>query len=248
MKILFIFFSFLPFFSEAGYFKKTNKAMHSIKKKIVLLDDNKLLLVEIDSFLGVNSIDEKFCPRFERCPRTGWISESDVFSSLSTDSNYDLHKAIENNQQELTKFIIRFHNPNVNSTIADKTPLQRAIQNLNPALIKILLTQSNIIINHDNLLCVKERFDCLTREYRELKLGQYPQLEIDGHGNDGFLDFFQSIKSRVISGIGNSKKIGKMLINHLGLYTDQSRISKQGIIGLYGLPPELAVYIATFIH
>lgn len=39
-----------------------------------------------------------------------------------------------------------------------------------------------------------------------------------------------------------------MLIKHLGLYAGQSIISKQGIIGVHNLLPELASYIAAFIN
>lgn len=43
-------------------------------------------------------------------------------------------------------------------------------------------------------------------------------------------------------------KIGRMLINHLGLYSAQSVISRNGINWIHNLPPELTHTIAAFIN
>lgn len=42
------------------------------------------------------------------------------------------------------------------------------------------------------------------------------------------------------------KKIGRLLINHLGSFTGKSGISKKGITGIHGIPPEIARYIGSF--
>jgi len=117
--------------------------------------------------------------------------------------------------QDTVKKLLNEVNVNSRGNFLNNTPLQEAIINIRPEIVKILLSHPGIIIDKSDLELAKKKF-----------------LELDK--NKG-----SEIEKKEI------RQIGRMLINHLGLYTGQSRISKEGIT-VQDFPPELAKYIASF--
>lgn len=107
-------------------------------------------------------------------------------------------------------------------------PLNEAIFNVRPEIVRILLSHPGIIVDKSNLILAEEKFLDIKKLIEDAiaqnKINNAKKYEIE--------------KDKI-------RQIGRMLINHLGLYTGQSRISKEGVIGVHGLPAELVTYIAS---
>lgn len=118
---------------------------------------------------------------------------------------------------------------NVNGKgVFGSTPLYEAIFNIRPEVVKILLSHPGLIVDKSDLDLAKEKF----LEIKKL---------IENNFSQG-----KHVSVEILANKEKIRQIGRMLVNYLGLYTGQSRISKEGVIGGRGLPTELVTYIASF--
>jgi ankyrin repeat protein len=129
-------------------------------------------------------------------------------------------RAARSGSAKMVRLLLKWGAPvNSKQNVLSRTPLHIAIQCAELEIVRILLSQPAITVNNSHLDLAKWTSKILEKQV------------------------FMKKESTATMG-----KIGCMLILHLGLTSQQFRISKNGIIGAYGCPPEIAAYIATFLH
>jgi hypothetical protein len=206
------------------------------KKKIVLFDEknnNELLLIDIKSLLEENPFitdnDRIYLysvinnPQYEFCPETGNFHRIGALPPISSNSNYDLHKAVENGQFELAKFILKFCNPDVNSTIGDKTALIRAIDKPNPKIVGLLLAYNGTVVDENHLKFAKEKLNDFHQQciwLREMRLFFIPLNFPYSMDPEEWI----MINKNYLENIQKAQEVRTMLNNHLGLCKEQLSI------------------------
>lgn len=197
------------------------QAKKNLKKSIKTLD-----LTKISEALSNQKIGEA---------DKSWVLQKALIMGKN-DTNLNEHD-FNVERLKVVRFLID-NGANVNWA-SDKTPLYLAILYHNPEIVKILLTTPGIRVKSSDLEFAKKRYFQVLKDIEESQ-----PLEQSRMG----LIFDQASKEILKKEKQQLGEIIRMLVKHLSIYTGQGCISTQGITGVYNLPPEMAEYIAPFIH
>lgn len=229
-----------------------------------------LILILLSSLAyGMNPNDQLM-----NASEKGNIPEITEALALKANINYagnygvtPLMKAVYTNPDAVKFLIDKGANINAKSTLGDA--LLHAIWYKNDEIVKILLSTPGILVKEEHLdAAIKAEapeivkallsFPDIIVKKKQLEWAKqlYLQSKRDMEMFKRELESTSSKKPNINKlkamieieeqSISKLAQIGRMLINHLGFYTGQSRISKEGIVGAHNLPPEIATYIATF--